>query len=131
MATTAACSKVRFAGLGASLFSGARAYSAKVPLPMPNTSSPALEPRHVAADGLHDAGQVGAENGVLRRAQPVAREPYRVRQAGHDVPDAPIHAGRVHAYEHLVVCDLGRVDVPQLEAVGGAVGVPDDRLHAF
>ena len=40
MATTAACSKVRFAGLGASLFSGARAYSAYEPLPMPNTSSP-------------------------------------------------------------------------------------------
>jgi hypothetical protein len=40
MGTVAACSKVRFAGLGASLFSGARAYSAKAPLPMPNTSSP-------------------------------------------------------------------------------------------
>ena len=54
-ATTAACSKVRFAGLGASLLSGARAYSAKVPLPMPNTSSPGCEPGHAVADRLHDA----------------------------------------------------------------------------
>jgi hypothetical protein len=40
MATAAACSKLRFAGFGASLLSGARAYSAYEPLPMPNTSSP-------------------------------------------------------------------------------------------
>ena len=128
--TTAACSNESVAGLDASLLSGARAYSAKVPLPMPNTSSPAWKLRDVAADGLHDAGHVRTEDGVLRRAQPVAGEPYRVRQAGHDVPDAPIHAGRVDAYEHVVVGDLGHVDVPQLQAVGGAVGVADDRLHA-
>ena len=122
---------MRFAGLGASLFSGARAYSANVPLPMPNTSSPGWNLVTSLADGLHDAGHVRTEHGVLGRAQPVAGEAYRVRQAGHDVPDAPIDAGRVHAYEHFVVCDLGRVDVPQLEDVGGAVGVSDDRLHAF
>ena len=39
-ATTAACSAVRFAGIGASLVSRARANSAKVPFPMPNTASP-------------------------------------------------------------------------------------------
>ena len=40
MPTVAACSKLRFAGFGASLSSGARAYSANAPVPMPNTSSP-------------------------------------------------------------------------------------------
>ena len=40
MPTAAACSKLRFAGFGASLASGARAYSANVPVPTPKTSSP-------------------------------------------------------------------------------------------
>jgi hypothetical protein len=34
------------------------------------------------------------------------------------VPDAPIHAGRVNVYQHLVVRDLGLVDVPELQDVG-------------
>ena len=38
--TTAACSKVRFAGLRASLSSRTAAYSAKDPREIPNTSSP-------------------------------------------------------------------------------------------
>ena len=38
--TAAACSKVTFAGLGASLSSRATAYSAKEPGAIPNTSSP-------------------------------------------------------------------------------------------
>ncbi len=40
IAETAACSKLTFSGLCASFDSLAEAYSAKVPLPMPNTSSP-------------------------------------------------------------------------------------------
>jgi hypothetical protein len=40
MGTAAACSKVRFAGLGASLSDRAQAYSAKEPSQVPNTSSP-------------------------------------------------------------------------------------------
>src|SRR5258708_8909899 len=38
--TTAACVKLAFTGFGASLSSRATAYSAKVPRPKPNTSSP-------------------------------------------------------------------------------------------
>ena len=40
MGAVAACSKVRFAGLGAILSCRAVAYSANAPLQMPNTSSP-------------------------------------------------------------------------------------------
>ncbi len=40
MGTAAACTTVRFFGLGASLSARARTYSAKVPSPTPNTSSP-------------------------------------------------------------------------------------------
>jgi hypothetical protein len=42
--TAAACSKLRLAGLGAIVPAFAVAYSAKVPSPMPNTSSPTLNP---------------------------------------------------------------------------------------
>ena len=44
--TTAACSKVRLAGLRASLSSRATAYSANEPGAIPNTSSPDREPGH-------------------------------------------------------------------------------------
>ena len=36
----AACSNVRASGFGTNFFSGAHAYSANAPLPMPNTASP-------------------------------------------------------------------------------------------
>ena len=42
---------------------------------------------------------------VLRRAQPEAGEADRVGQAGHEVPGAPVDAGRVHPHQHLVVAD--------------------------
>jgi hypothetical protein len=122
MATAAACSKVRFAGLGASLSSGARAYSAYHLIA-------GLESGHGLADGLDDAGHVRAWNGVLGRPETVAREAYRVRQARHDVPGAAVHAGRMHADQHLVLCDFGLVYVPELEDVGWAVVVLDNRLH--
>src|SRR5215207_4549130 len=88
-----------------------------------------LEPGHILADRLHDPSHVRADNGVLGRTEPVAREAYRVRQTRHDVPDVPTHASRVNAYEHLIVGDLGLVDVPEFQELGGAVGVPDDSLH--
>ena len=93
-----------------------RAYSAKAPLPMPNTSSPGWNLVTSLPTASTTPGEVHAQNRVLGRAQPVARQAYRVRQARHDVPDAAVHAGRVHAHQHLVVGDLGPVDVPQLAA---------------
>lgn len=42
---------------------------------------------------------------------------------------APIHAGRVHTDQHLIVSDLGLVDVRELEDSCGAVGVLDNGLH--
>jgi hypothetical protein len=117
-ATTAACSKVRLAGLGASLLSGARAKLGVRAFPDAEHLFAGLKPGHVVADGGHHAGQIRAQNGGLGRPESVARETYRVRQAGHHMPDATIHAGRVNAYQHLVVSDLRLVDVPKLQAVG-------------
>jgi hypothetical protein len=50
--TAAACSKVRLPGLAASFSTGATAYSASVPAPLPNTSSPGanlVTPRSTAS----------------------------------------------------------------------------------
>jgi hypothetical protein len=112
MATTAACSKVRFAGLGASLSSGAHVVGVGA-LADPEHLVAGLEPAHILADHLHDPGDVRADDGVLGRAEAVAREAYRVRQARHDVPDVPTHASRVNTYQHLLVFDLRLVDVPE------------------
>ena len=60
MGTAAACSKVRFAGLGASLSSRARAYSAKAPSPDAEHLVARLEPGHVLADRLDAPGDIRA-----------------------------------------------------------------------
>ena len=85
---------------------------------MPNTSSPGWNLVTSLPTASTTPGHVHARNGGLGRPQPVAREADRVRQARHDVPDAPIHAGRVNADQHLVVGDLGPVDVPELQDIG-------------
>src|SRR5829696_417601 len=128
MATTAACSKVRFAGLGASLSSRAHVLGVGA-LPDTEYLIARLEPAHILADGLHDPGHVRADDGVVGRAEAVAREAYRVRQTRHDVPDVPTHASRMHANQYLIVGDLGDVDVPEFQDLGGPVGVPDHCLH--
>src|SRR5215208_926027 len=88
-----------------------------------------LEPAHILADCLHDPGHVRADDGVVGLAEAVAREAYRVGQTRHDVPDVPTHAGRMHANQYLIVGDLGDVDVPEFQDLGGPVGVPDNCLH--
>jgi hypothetical protein len=49
---------------------------------------------------------------MYRMAAGVSLNGYvlRVGQAGHEMPEAPIHAGRMHTEQHLVVADLGPVD---------------------
>ena len=58
---------------------------------------------HVLADGLDAPGDLRAGHAVLRRAEPEAREAYRVRQSGDGVPVAPVHRGRLDREQHLVV----------------------------
>src|SRR5215208_5301744 len=88
-----------------------------------------LEPAHMLAECPHDTGHVRADDGVVGRAEAVASEAYRVGQTRHDVPDVPTHASRMHANQYLIVCDLGDVDVPEFQDLGGPVGVPDHCLH--
>src|SRR4029453_9947263 len=86
--TTAACSYDRFPGLRASLFSRATAYSANVPLPKPNTSSPTANRGTAGAPPAEKPGDVEPQHRVLR-PRDAEREPAQVRQAGHHVPGAP------------------------------------------
>ena len=88
-----------------------------------------FEPRHVRADRLDDAGQLRAQSGDLRPAQPVAGDPDQVGQPGHDVPRAPVQAGRTDAHEHLLITDIGHLHLAEAQDVGRAVAVAHDRLH--
>src|SRR2546426_500851 len=59
---------------------------------------------HVLADGLDRSGHTPARVGGLGPAEPEAR-PDEVGEAGHHMPRAPIHAGRTHVHQDLVVSD--------------------------
>ena len=88
-----------------------------------------FEPRHVGADRLDDPGQLRTQSGDLRPAQPVAGGPEQVGQPSHDVPRAPVQAGRADAHEHLFITDIGHLHLAEAQDVSGAVTVADDRLH--
>jgi hypothetical protein len=52
-----------------------------------------LERGHVLADRLDAPGDLPSSYADLGCAQRVASEAYRVGQPGHEMPDAPVHAG--------------------------------------
>src|SRR5436190_15135050 len=90
-----------------------------------------LEPGHVLPHRLHDPGNVAASQRYFGLAQPEADDTKQVRLAGHDVPDADVDAGRVHAYQHVMIADHRDVDVPEFEHIGGAGRALDDPLPVF
>jgi len=90
-----------------------------------------LEPGHVAADRLDGPGDVHAPDPDLGPAHAEADEADQVRQAGHEVPDAPVQAGGTHPHQHLVVLWRGPVDVLVLQRLEAAVAVLDDGLHGL
>jgi hypothetical protein len=45
------------------------------------------------------------------------------------MPDAAVDAGRPDPHQHLAVAGHRRLHVPELQDVGRAVLVVDDRLH--
>ena len=77
---------------------------------------PTREPGHGLADRLDAACDLPAPDSVLRTAEPVTQQPHRVRQAGHDVPGAPVHAGRVHPQQHLARRRSSACPSPQVAA---------------
>ena len=83
---------------------------------------------HVLADRFHRAGEIAADRRRLRPAQPSdrARDPRRTR---HVIPIDAIDRSRAHSDEHAVIHELRLLYVPELEDLGGAVLVADDRPH--
>jgi hypothetical protein len=61
-----------------------------------------LELGYVRAHRLDPSGHVRAAHTIAGRAEPEAHDPDEVRDARHQVPDALIDAGRMHAQEHFV-----------------------------
>ena len=80
---------------------------------------PGLEPGHLAPDRLHGPGEVHAPDRDLGLANPKPDDQTdQIRQAGHDMPVAPVQAGRMHLHQDLVACGHRLVDGPELEHVG-------------
>ena len=88
---------------------------------MPYTSSPGWN----AVTSVPTASTVPARLrpgfGALGARSPKPASAHRVRQAGHDVPRAPVDAGGVHPHQHLVVADRRPVDVREPQHVSGVV----------
>src|SRR5664280_222910 len=129
MATAAACSNVRFAGFRRKLVLASAGVLREGTRSDAEHLIAGPEPSHILTDRLHNPGHIHARDAVLGRTKPIAREAYRVRQPGHDMPHPTVHTGRMHAHQHLVVGHLGLVDLPELETIRRAVGDLYDRLH--
>ena len=89
-----------------------------------------LESRHLRAERDDRAGDLPAPDLGLGGADAVPGEPYRVRHAGHQMPDTAINACRVNPEQYLAGRDIRPVDLREPEHVRGiAVLVLDDRRH--
>jgi hypothetical protein len=96
MATADACSKVRFAGLGASLFSGARV-SGEGSLADADGLVGGPQPGDVLADRLHDPGPElengSRRNGALTVCLPEALDDFSAVQRANLALATPVHEG--------------------------------------
>ena len=87
------------------------------------------QPAHVRAGRLHHARRVDPGHPGLRPGQPHAHQPRDARVPAQDVPVGRVERGGVHPNQHLIGPDLGPADVRQLQDLGRAEPVLDDRLH--
>src|SRR5947207_12928298 len=84
----------------------------------------------VLSDRLDGASQTPAGVGLLGPAEPEAHDAHELGQTGHQMPRAPINAGRLYAHQDVAVAHRGPGDLLKPEDVlrCGAVCVLDDRL---
>ena len=106
--------------MGASWSWGALAYSGREPS-VPRTRRRRAGTGDPAADRLDGPGDVHAPDGGLGLAQPHGRdhEADQVGQAGHDMPVAPVDAGRPHPDQHLVAPGHRPADVLMFQRTSG------------
>jgi len=70
--------------------------------------------RDILSDGLDTACEVGAAHAGLGRAEPGACDPEQVWKTGHEVPVTDVSARGEYSHEHVIVSNLGLVDVLEL-----------------
>src|SRR5918993_4939090 len=125
--TAAACSNDTLAGFSTSASSGTVTYSAKVPVPAPNTSSP----------GSKRVTFPPTASTTPARSRPSLDLGLRSPICGRATQGVPVMAyqsagftrRRMDPHQHLVVPGFRLVDLPQLEHLRRAEPVLDDRLH--
>jgi hypothetical protein len=83
---------------------------------------------HVRANGFDDPGHVEAQDVVLRPAQALAQA-GEVRLASEHVPVEGVDRRRTNPHEHTAIGDARLFDLLDLEEIGWATPVADDRLH--
>jgi hypothetical protein len=70
-----------------------------------------LELGHLPADRLDGPGDIHAANTDLGSSESEADDAEQVRQAGHDVPVTDVDPSRVNADEHVVIANLGPINL--------------------
>ena len=116
MGTAAACSNDRFAGLRASCPGSDDVRTRRRSRRSAVDLVARLELGDVLADGLDRSREAPPGLRRLGRAEPEAdARRIEVRQAGHQMPRAQVHAGRRHPHEDLVVADRGPGDLGESE----------------
>ena len=100
--STAACSKVRLAGLRGQLVLAGHGVLGEGALADAVDLVAGREPRHRRADRVDGAGQVETDAPVAAATQ-ADGQADSVRRAGHQVPGAAVEPGGVHADQHLAV----------------------------
>src|SRR4029077_9376990 len=129
--TAAACSKVRFPGLGARPSWRIAMYSAKAPWPKPYTSSPGLNAVTALPGPLHRSSEVPARDRELRFADaPQSRRAEQERLAADEVPVPRIGRASTHRHQHVLRAGDRHLHLGQVQDIlWRPVPVLDDRLH--
>ena len=128
--TAAACSKVRFDGLRASLLSRAAANSANEPLLTPNTSSPGWKRVTSLPIATTTPAASRPGTGFLGARRPTTKT-RGVGHTGHQMPGAPVKAGGANLHQHLVGSDRRPLDLGRPQHICRAVLGLDDRSHPW
>ena len=116
--------KLRFAGLGASLSSRRGRVLGEGAVGDAEHLVAGREPRDRGSDRHDGAGDVESGYPVLRGAEPETEQSEEVRLAGHHVPGPAVQPRRLDVNEHFVIGDLGPRDLGEAQDVGGAVRCP-------
>ncbi len=118
MGTDAACSQVRFSGLRARVDWEAQTYSAKEPLAVPKTASPALKLVTLRPTASTTPATSAPRRLRFWRAQ-AGEEANEGRRAADEVPVVGVDGGCADLDEYLIVSGYGLFDAPHSRRTSG------------